>query len=309
MKDNLYDKYVGVVLYLDLLGFSVLTNNNISLNSSDYNPWLGDGCDQKQTRKRIYYKNADLAFSILLEVRNLLKKLSDILGVKYQMVSDSIFVWSDNPTKMISFASRFMTSAIKNGIFCRGGIAYGEILDEKNGFQTGSFLLGDAVTKAVSLEKKSKGCRIFFDSKLPRISSIYSSYNSILKDIFVPLINPITFETYDEFKWYIHPDLPLEINRDLSKKKKLLLTKERILLANNIMRNPRFSWNAKNESGKQQLTVSLNFLSENKIWGIEHEYNWTNLIESQRSYSRQKGVEDKINAWYIHQLENSKTIT
>ena len=51
-----------------------------------------------------------------------------------------------------------MWDCLQNGILCRGGIAYGDIIEDNN-TNLGQMLLGNAVSKAVKLEQAgAKGC-------------------------------------------------------------------------------------------------------------------------------------------------------
>ena len=45
-----------------------------------------------------------------------------------------------------------MWDCLQNGILCRGGIAYGDIIEDNN-TNLGQMLLGNAVSKAVKLEQ------------------------------------------------------------------------------------------------------------------------------------------------------------
>lgn len=74
-----------------------------------------------------------------------------------------------------------------NGILCRGGLAYGEILESDDSNQMGHFILGDAVTRAVELEGKAKGCRVLIDDELP--SALYK-FDKIFQ---IKLCNFFTF--------------------------------------------------------------------------------------------------------------------
>lgn len=289
MKTNSFHNYNGVVLYLDLLGFSALTLGYLELNKSDFNPWLGDGGYKEEQ-----YNNSTLALAILQETRDLLDRIATSLSVNFMMVSDCIFVWNEDPSKMLSFTSKFMTSAVKNGIFLRGGIAYGEIVEGNVVNKNGRFLLGKAVTQAVSLERKSKGCRILFNPDLHRIICNQGTFTSVINDILVEITNPITYEKYDEFKWYLFPDLH-ESKNTIDKKYKISSTIERLSLSIHIACNPRFSWNEKSEEGKIHLNASVSFLSENKLLNVNHDWVQNNS-QQKKSYEILKKCEAEMRA-------------
>ncbi|WP_018676229.1 adenylate/guanylate cyclase domain-containing protein [Riemerella columbina] len=156
--------YEGAVFFVDILGISALTNGAIPLKNEDFKPWLND---------RKLYTNQFLGASILTEFRKL---LSSIKGknskITITQLSDCAFIWSEDILEVLVFCSKFMHQAIKNGILCRGGLAYGEIIETKQPHNLGRFILGDAVTQAAKLESQSKGCRVLINRGLPETLSL-----------------------------------------------------------------------------------------------------------------------------------------
>lgn len=282
----------GAVFFVDILGFGALTQNQINLDNEDFSVWL-DKYHQA-------YDNQVLAASILAEFRDILDKLNKKnKNVVISQLSDCAFVWSENIKEVIIVANNIMSECINNGIFCRGGLSYGEILETYQNHKLGRFIVGNAVTEAVKLEGIAKGCRILISQEFPR--ELYKQdeeFSNRIYPLFQHFVNPLDFLIYDEFKWYFAPFMDNKINeiKNLNKKNKAKLTQQRLKLANKIRLAPKFSWNAKSPQGLVHLRASINFMSESKdnVLKIQHEFDWTDVCKT-RSDERVNKVEKMIN--------------
>jgi len=263
-------KIEGAVFYVDILGMSPLTNNELTLSEDDFNPWL-IGYDNEHT-------NQILAASILATFRSILIDLGpEFQNVTISQLSDCAFAWSENISDILIFSTRFMTSAIRNGILCRSGIAFGEIIETNQNHKLGRFIVGKAVTKAANLEKVTKGARIAIDPDLPsKLWNQDQTFSQNTLPMFNPIINPLDFSELDEFKWYLCPDLELNSPNltTLNDVQKINLTKQRLKIANQVMCSPKFRWNSRSSHGLVQLKATINFISENNLFGVHHNFEW-----------------------------------
>ena len=115
---ELIKKYDGAVFFVDMLGMSALTNNHIALKKEDYSFWL----DEHHIKHNPQY----LAAALLAKFREILVTLSlRFDNVTISQLSDCAFIWSQNISDVVLFASKFMSTAIYEGLLCRGGMAYG----------------------------------------------------------------------------------------------------------------------------------------------------------------------------------------
>ena len=168
---------------------------------------------------------------------------------------------------MLFAAAKIFRNCINSGVLPRAGISYGEYNFIKTNFNTNN-IYGIAVTKAVSLERKGKGCRIFIDDNLQKESKVFISNT----EIFLPYKNHIDYSEIDIFEWPLfYKDYYFKII-DINKKKEIN-PEIRELLNNNcrllayLTHSPLFSWNAKSEDGRIHLSVTIEYLKNvtNKI--------------------------------------------
>ncbi|PKL22004.1 MAG: hypothetical protein CVV48_04605 [Spirochaetae bacterium HGW-Spirochaetae-4] len=266
-------KYKAAVFYVDILGMGALTKEEISLTTSDYQSWL--------KKYRHEFSHQYLAAAILAEFRQILSSLI----IKYDNVvisqlSDCAFIWSDDICNIIKFAAEFMQLALGKGVFCRAGLTYGEIIETNENHTLVRFIVGPAVTTAVKLEKIAKGARILIDEDFPKfLWNCNKIFAERTQPLFSPFTNPLDYEVYDEFKWYLVPsgiigevDLRMLVYYD-----KVEFTKNRLKLANRVRLSPKFLWNTKSIQGRIQLKATVSFMAENKLLGIRHDYAWTGL--------------------------------
>jgi hypothetical protein len=281
---DIISKFDGAVFFVDILGISALTNNKMTLTEDDYCHWL----DQHGKE----YTDQYLAASILTEFRQILIELNQTFqNVTVSQLSDCAFVWSRNITDIVLFASKFMTTAINRGLLCRGGLTYGEIIETNQNHDLGRFIVGKAVTDAAKLEGVAKGARVLIDQDFP--NNLWKQDKNFAErtiPLFAPFTNPLDYTDYDEFKWYLCPDLSSNVNdlSILSNEEKITLTKSRLKIANQVRCAPKFNWNSKSKEGLIQLKATINFISENSLLEISHNFAWkdtaakrgNNIVES-----------------------------
>lgn len=290
---ELLQNYKGAVFFVDILGISALTNNNINLEEEDYRPWLNNDIDK--------FSNQFLGASILAEFRSLLLKLrKGNTSLKITQLSDCAFIWSEDIADVVVFCSKFMHRAVEKGILCRGGLAFGEIIETNQSHKLGRFILGDAVTQAAKLESRSKGCRVLINCELPQ--ELWEQNKEVSKKIFPlfqPFTNPLDFQVYDEFKWYLTPKLDYKNIVDLNVidfNTKVKFTKNRLVLANRLRCSPRFNWNSKSILGRAQLIASINFLCQNYTMGVLHNFGWEDVVE-RRDEQVVENINKKVNEY------------
>lgn len=289
---ELITKYDGAVFFIDILGMSALTNNKMTLNNEDYSHWL----DQHHKE----YTDQYLAASILAEFRKILIDLkNNFPNVTVSQLSDCAFIWSKNITDIILFVSKFMKTAINNGILCRGGLTFGEIIETNQNHELGRFIVGKAVTDAAKLEGIAKGARVLINQELPlNLWEQDKDFAERTIPLFAPFTNPLDFTEYDEFKWYLCPDLSKEVNNlsTISVVEKINLTKSRLKIANQVRCSPKFNWNSKSKEGIIQLKATINFISENYLLDILHNFEWKDLA-AKRGKETLLGVNKAIDSY------------
>jgi hypothetical protein len=285
-------KNEGAVFFVDILGMTALTNSRIELTDDDYSTWL----DQYHKD----YTDQFLAAAILAEFRKILIELEQSYkNVTISQLSDCAFIWSENITDIVLFASNLMTKAVRRGLLCRGGLTYGEIIETNQNHKLGRFIVGKAVTDAAKLEGVSKGARILIDQDFPHhLWEQDKDFAERTIPLFAPFVNPVDYSTYDEFKWYLCPDLDKNVNNlsVLSAEERVELTKERLKIANAIRCSPKFKWNSKSKEGLVQVRASICFISENELLDILHNFEW-NAEVAKRDDATVNKVSRKIDSY------------
>ncbi|MFP3041057.1 hypothetical protein LQZ19_04445 [Treponema primitia] len=230
---------IGTVCYIDLLGFSFLTAN-----------------PDKGKYQKIIYRY----------IKNLHKYISQAIektNIRYCILSDSVFLYVEKDVDILLYAlTRIFRNCISSGVLLRAGLAYGEYnfietkIDSNN-------IFGVAVTKAVSLEKKGKGCRIFIDADLPSKSALIN----LDPKIFIPYINHVDYSAIDIFEWPLfYKDYCFRSNDIVSKHnirkeiRELLYNNSRIIAC--LKYSPLFDWNAKSTDGKVQLKATIEYITK-----------------------------------------------
>ena len=128
----------------------------------------------------------------------------------------------------------------------------------------GNFIVGSAVTKAVQLESKGKGARLFIDQDLP------SQCSSHWHAEFCPRTSPIDFQTTDEFRWYNNSE-PM-VNSHKPKTEKCLT--DSISLIAKLRFSPMFGWNARSQAGKLHVAATVDTIGNS----ILEEYESSDFL-------------------------------
>lgn len=267
-------KIEGAVFFVDLLGIGALTQNGLKLDENDYSTWL--------EHHDVEYSDQFLATALLSEFRDILMSLSPTYpDVKLAQLSDCAFLWSENVTEVVLFANNIMSMALERGVLCRGGLAYGEIIDtgENENHRLGKFIVGNAVSRAVKLEGASKGARVLIDPDFPSHCYEYDKDFSLkIGGLFAPFTNQLDYTTYDEFKWYLVPNLTKEMTylSHMDNITKVSFVKERLKLAANVRYSPKFNWNVSSKQGIIQMKATIDFLTsqDKDVFAIWHNFRW-----------------------------------
>ena len=178
-----------------------------------------------------------------------------------------------------------MWALIKSGVLCRGGIAYGNIVEpDRVNTSLGRFVLGEAATKAVDMEKSGKGCRIFSDVDLP---SEISGKKLFRHEPFHGNKNPNDCSITDEFRWYLFPNgISNHEYHDRNNKASVLAIMKAVSM---LKYSPMFGWNVSNRAGEIQVASSIDTLTSGvSILAPELNYNMPSEylighLKSQRS--------------------------
>lgn len=274
--------YKGAVLFVDILGFAVLTDNSLKVKREHIAAWM-----EEQVHP---YTNQFLAASILVEFRAILQQLqAEFPKVRTAQLSDSFFAWSGNLKEVVRFTHCYMHISIEKGLLSRGGLAQGEIIETEQSHSLGRLILGKAVTTAVSLEKPAKGARILIDADFPyQLHKKHPDFAEQLNGFFAGFENPLDFRIYDEFRWYLTDDLKKVSRYNILRNtacERIGFTKKRLRLINHLLHHPRFGWNAASPLGIIHLQATVNFMSANGITGVEHDFAGQR-VTLQRSMAR-----------------------
>ncbi|TPG64630.1 hypothetical protein EAH73_15820 [Hymenobacter nivis] len=288
---ELLTHYNGAVFFIDLLGMGALTQGLIPLEAEDYTPWL--------EHHEYEHNNQFLAAAVVAEFRKLLAEYAQLhTDVTVTQLSDGAFIWSRQPSAVVTAAGTLMSEAIKNGVLCRGGMAYGQIIETNQAHALGRFIVGQAVTDAVKLEGLAKGARVLVNSDFPH--SLWErdkAFAERMQPLFEPFTNPLDFSVYDEFKWYLVPKEAYQSQdlRLLSKEDRIKFTKIRLKLANVVRCAPRLSWNSRTGAGRVQVTASISILAQNHALGVSHNFEWNDSVEK-RSQSIVNSINQTLEA-------------
>jgi hypothetical protein len=240
--------FQGGVLFVDMLGFSALTRGNLKLGAEECEPWEVDTAGD--------FAHQLLAAKILLAFRRVLsqtRKTFDV--VKVAQLSDCAFLWSTDIGAIVDAGRHLMHEAALTGLLCRGGFAFGDVHEPSKVNQSlGAFIVGDAVTRAATYESVGKGMRVFTDSETAhRIKKVRPNED------FQPLVNPLTGDAVDEWRWYT-PSQPLSAARNAVSFRKEL---SRLVGCHTMLRySPKLAWSATTLEGRRQIACSIVSISE-----------------------------------------------
>ncbi len=242
-------QYKGAVFFVDILGIGALTRGHITLSTEDY---ASHGIKSKRNKNTHYF-----GAKLLIKFRKILNELKRNKDIQVAQLSDCAFIWSEKSIPLIDAAIMCMWELTREGILCRGGIAYGNIVEpDRVNNRLGKFLLGEAATKAVDLERSGKGCRVFSDVDLP---SEISGKKHFLYEPFVGNKNPNDCSITDELRWYLFPKGISEFSINKPNKKMSLVQLMRLVAL--LRHSPMFRWNALNKAGEIHLGSAIETLS------------------------------------------------
>lgn len=307
------ESHKGAVCYIDLLGFSYLTNlleNRETYNDEKRTKSLADKCvkdltlsDFRELSAYLKFENedsqlfpnhqndektiAEWAYDI---VDANLKKFHEIVekscsrfqNVEYAAISDSMFIVSETSDEILFVLANIFRECIKSGILLRAGLSYGSYYSVKTHIAQFN-VYGTAVTNAVSYEKLGKGCRIFTDSELPKTSEAFCQKNPALFSCYKNYQN---YSNLDCFEWLMIKDdyvLDLFDTRPISlpnvKPELLNLLCDNQVVLCNLLYSLAFEWNLKTAKGFEQLVASVEYVSDliDKIYGEFHFKKISNL--------------------------------
>lgn len=282
--------FQGAVLFVDMLGFSALTRGKLDLCEEEYEPWKVDPKGD--------FPHQLLAAKILLEFRkalSLTKKAYDT--VRLAQLSDCAFLWSDDVGSLVDAGRYLMQKAALKGLLCRGGLAFGDIHEPgKVNHSLGAFIVGDAVTRAVTYETAGKGMRVFTDPE---------TAGRVLKDrrteSFQPLVNPMTGDTVDEWRWYALGQSRLS-KRNMTKFRGEL---ERLVGYHTMLRySPRLAWSATTPEGRRQIACSVVAVSDamEQLSGNLKKYRFSVEGVASGNQRRSDSVRQRVHKQFMDEL-------
>lgn len=281
----------GAICYIDLLGFSYLTeklDSTVLYADPDEEKPFGEKkvkelriCDLRQLDDYINkgdnissnkITESDLAYNI---VDTNLKKFHEIVekqcqpyqNAEYSVLSDSLFIIDESSDEILFIVANIFRECIKSGILVRGGLAYGTFYIVRP--HTEKFnVYGATVTKAVSYEKLGKGCRVFTDSDFPISCKAFSDINP---QLFGHYKNCKDYSVLDCFEWLMIKDdyvlNPSDVDNLASfhnpanVKKTIELFYDNFEVYCNLCFSTKFDWNLKNNYGLVQIGSSIEYLS------------------------------------------------
>ena len=295
MKLNNMNTYRGAAFYIDILGFSALTQGLVvGLNREDYEAW---GINAKEQQNHHV-----LAATIIVEFRNVLQALKKhIPSIHIAHISDCAFIWSENVVELLRGVRYFMWTAVRDkGILCRGGISYGEIVEVENkDYALGSVVLGDAVTRAVHLESVLKGPRIAMDEEFPH--AVWTQAKSIqciqalTPDLFYAITNEIDMAEANEYRWYLcDEDFLVNHGYSINSDDRFEVTKARLTVFNTLKYHPRMGWNTKGDKALVQLKAGAMAISKDNLMHVHHLFDSSIVLTDMRSMTNLERANKRV---------------
>ena len=257
------ESHLGAVCYIDLLGFSYLTEllENKKENANDSYETFDK--DQEKTI------STDQAYEIVNDnLRNFHNAIKDLTrkysSSNYSIISDSLFITSESCDDILYLVANLFRECLKKGVLLRAGLAYGRYYTVETPIEELNFF-GPAVTRAVHYEGKGKGCRIFTDSDFSNHCNLIVTKN--LK-LFFSYKNLLDYSTIDCFEWPLIKDNYILDSVDKKKMNDLLNDNHEIICK--LLYSPNFDWNLDNNKGIEQIRASTEYLANicNRIYRI-----------------------------------------
>jgi len=282
--------FQGAVLFADMLGFSALTRGNLNLGAQECDPWKVDSNGD--------FPHQLLAAKILLAFRKALTQTKKAFeGVRVAQLSDCAFLWSTDVGAIADAGRYLMYEAALRGLLCRGGLAFGDVHEpDKVNHSLGAFIVGDAVTRAATYESVGKGMRVFTDPETAhRVMAVRPT------ESFQPLINPLTGDTFDEWRWYA-PSQSTRSERTVTSLRKEL---ERIVGCHTMLRySPKLSWSATTSEGCRQIACSVVAVSNalEQLSGNSGAYQFSVEYLLGANHRRSDSVRKRIQQEWVNKL-------
>ena len=298
----------AAVFFVDVLGFSALTKGivpNIEVN--DYEAW---GLNDEDSQNHSF-----LAATILLEFRDVLFLLKRHLpSLNIAQISDCAFIWCEDIGMLLRGVHYFMWAAVKEkGILCRGGLAYGEIVEIPNvNYELGAFIVGDAVTRAAKNEGRLKGPRITMDESFPsdvwHLMGDNTAITFLSGDLFHDILSLVDMSEVDEYRWYLFDEdflvgntkLQLDFNGYVE------LTKQRLSIANALKYHPRMGWNARSKDGLNHLEAGELAISKSGLHNVLHLFETRMVLEDNRSLGNLKKADQRVDKSRYFSMEEKE---
>lgn len=241
-------EYSGAVFFIDILGVGALTQGKINITEQDF---LAHRFSFEES-----FSEHQFCAKLLVKFRRILTNATkNNRKIKVAQLSDCAFIWSEDASLVVNVAREVMWKSLLGGILCRGGMAYGQIVEpDKINTKLGMFICGGAVTDAVKLEETGKGSRIFINPDL------VAELKSIPSSAFTPRKNPMDCSIADEFLWYRYPENIESAYDDYELNHKKIL--EGIVKMIAILRySPKYRWNSSTHPGRLQLASTIDVIS------------------------------------------------
>lgn len=287
-------KYSGAVLFVDMLGIGALTQGTIQLSEEDHVPW-------KVPQAKVGRHHL-LGAKLLMQFRRSLVHTQRLWkSVEIAQLSDCAFLWSDNSMIVVNAARELMWHTTRAGLLCRAGLAHGEIVEpDKVNRSLGRFILGDAVTSAVDLERSGKGARVFCDSE---VAHEILQKCSFTHSPFLPLKNPLDGSVVDEFRWYV---LPGSFDEHQYRTGKRLPTALALVDLLTILRySPRLKWNSQTREGRLQIACTIEAVSNSiAMYVPSDDYAFTveYLLEAADQPARSEKIRERIRTQFSNEV-------
>ena len=197
-------------------------------------------------------------------MHNIIYKAIQGTNINVSVISDAVFLYTENKCDQLIFSlPQIFRQCITNGVLLRAGLSYGEYTITTTELSVNN-IYGEAVTRAVKLEKSGKGCRIFMDQNIPAQCSNIFTYNS---EIFKQYRNYADYSYIDVFEWpliyghyYYNPiysyNIDLEPNKELAD---LIFDNHKLSIYLRFSTN--FSWNVRTVEGFTHVAVSIEYIT------------------------------------------------
>lgn len=234
----------GAVCFIDMLGMRSLTRGLVPLRPTDF--------AARDLSKDADANHSHFAAKLLMTFRDALRKVrASHSNVSLAQLSDSAFVWSKDVQVTANAVRELMWQCLMKGLLCFAGLAFGQIVEpDRTDHSLGRFVVGQAATDAVGLERSGKGCRVFTE---PEVVRRVRNGPRMTAQTFQPLKSPLDGTFADEFRWYLSRD-PLDSTERSDGQD--LATVTAMLRCSTL-----FGWNCTSAEGHRQVAVSIESLS------------------------------------------------